>query len=212
MSWIGPHPVLLITARRLFHCKITLCTVRSLTSFHLCLIAFSSLCKFAHGWRRHLYTSSCKMSQTESSKNLKCDDVILQWKRRLTAVTTEWGTNSTGRYKWRFLNQEVEIVACSLYLKGDHAHIMTSWGPIQHVFSWTMVMTDNTVFCLCILRCSTTLLSILGYSTAWQHEFLCMYQRMSAHWKHIYFGIFQLKCFIIQRQIAELCLWVTMYV
>jgi len=41
------------------------------------------------------------------------------------------------------------------------AAVTTGWGPIQHIFSWTIMVADNWLNILwffCVLTCSTTLL------------------------------------------------------
>jgi len=87
--------------------------------------------------------SSCKMSQTGSSKGLKCGEVILQRKRRLWAVTPGWGTSSAD------LSSTIVVQAADNWLN-------TLWFLCISTFSTTLLDVLDKVrfvdvhFCICI--------------------------------------------------------------
>ena len=78
-------------------------------------------------------------------------------------VTWTWESNTTKmkRDRWPIYKEGHFAVE-----KAFSSSRKTGWGPIQHIFSWTLVKAAdnwlNTLWLFCILTFSTTVLSILG--------------------------------------------------
>ena len=110
------------------------------------LFLFSSSFKSAFGsisWCHPSYTSSCKMSQTESSKMAQVWRGYFLWKRRLPAVTTGWETNSAHLSSTIVAAADNSLILCG-FLHFDMYHYCAQYltrcmkcpGKFQYTNQW----------------------------------------------------------------------------